>query len=218
MKSHFSLAPPRLLSPRQNKFRIIRGNFSLILFEKLPLIHSTVPPLPEKSLHSKLFSGAPLFVEQTFFGAPLCFHRGTHLSFLCLAKVVANDTGHALTRIRGDRIIGNKTRASIARLRLSKKSVGPRVEKILKNRLLFFSSRKASCALKKIKYFESRKTAQLCGFALFVFCSGAVPLYGTASQNTKSNSPFWQSVSVSGCIICCRYTFFDTLGRALLAC
>ena len=167
---------------------------------------------------ANFFRGPHFFVEQTFFGAPSCFHRGTHLSFLCLAKVVANDTGHALTRIRGDRIIGNKTRASIARLRLSKKSVGPRVEKILKNRLLFFSSRKASCALKKIKYFESRKTAQLCGFALFVFCSGAVPLYGTASQNTKSNSPFWQSVSVSGCIICCRYTFFDTLGRALLAC
>ncbi len=34
---------------------------------------------------------------------------------------------------------------------------------------------------------------------------------GTASQNTKSNSSFWQSLSVSGYIICCRYTFFDTL-------
>ena len=47
------------------------------------------------------------------------------------------------------------------------KSVGPRVEKILKNRLLFFSSRKASCTLKKIKHFKSRKTAQLCGFCVF---------------------------------------------------
>ncbi len=35
------------------------------------------------------------------------------------------------------------------RLRLSKKPVGPRVEKILKNRPLFFSSRKVFCTLKK---------------------------------------------------------------------
>ena len=42
---------------------------------------------------------------------------------------------------------------------------------------------------------------------------------GSTSQNTKSNSPFWQSLSVSGCIFYCRYTFFDTLtpgsGRVL---
>ena len=34
---------------------------------------------------------------------------------------------------------------------------------------------------------------------------------GSHSQNTKSNSSFWQSISVSGCIFYCRYTFFDTL-------
>ena len=39
---------------------------------------------------------------------------------------------------------------------------------------------------------------------------------GSRSQNTKSNSSFWQSISVSGCIICCRYTFFDTLKRTIL--
>ena len=40
---------------------------------------------------------------------------------------------------------------------------------------------------------------------------------GSRSQNTKSNSSFWQSLSVSGCIICCHYTFFDTL-RGLCKC
>ena len=39
---------------------------------------------------------------------------------------------------------------------------------------------------------------------------------GSHSQNTKSNSSFWQSLSVSGCIICCHYTFFDTLKQRLL--
>ena len=57
-------------------------------------------------------------------------------------------------------------------MRLSKKPAGPRVEKILKNRLLFFSSRKASCTLKKIKHFKSRKTAQLCGFCAFCLLLG----------------------------------------------
>ena len=45
-------------------------------------------------------------------------------------------------------------------------------KKILKNRLLFFSSRKASCTLKKIKHFKSRKTAQLCGFCAFCLLLG----------------------------------------------
>ena len=36
-------------------------------------------------------------------------------------------------------------------------------------------------------------------------------MYSRPSQNTKSNSSFWQSFSVSGCIIYCRYTFFNTL-------
>ena len=71
-------------------------------------------------------------------------------------------------------------------VRLSKKSVGPRVEKILKNRLLFFSSRKASCTLKKIKHFKSRKTAQLCGFCAFCLLLGAVP-----RGSPKSHMAFW---------------------------
>ena len=37
---------------------------------------------------------------------------------------------------------------------------------------------------------------------------------GLPSQNTKSISPFWQSLSVSDRIICCHYTFFDTLKTA----
>ena len=50
-------------------------------------------------------------------------------------------------------------------------------------------------------------------FALFVFCSGAVPLYSSHSQNTKSGSSFCQSLSVSGHTNSCIYTFFDTLRR-----
>ena len=99
MKSHFSLAPPRLLSPK----KVCVANFfgdPIVFFARQTFFGG-----PLCFLRGKLFSGGPS-----------CFHRGTHLSFLCLTKVVANDTGHALTWMRGDRIIGNKTRASIARL------------------------------------------------------------------------------------------------------
>ena len=70
-KSHPSLAPLFLLSPRQNKFRIIRGNFSLILFEKLPLIHFTVLSLPKMFFCKKHFGGPSIVI---FCGAN--FFRG----------------------------------------------------------------------------------------------------------------------------------------------
>ena len=58
--------------------------------------------------------------------------------------------------------------------------------KNFENRLLFFSSRKASCTLKKIKSFKSRKTAQLCGFCAFCLLLGAVP-----RGSPKSHMAFW---------------------------
>ncbi len=50
--SSISLAMPFVYT----KFRIIRGNFSLIFFEKLPLIHFTVLSLPKM-----FFCGANFF-------------------------------------------------------------------------------------------------------------------------------------------------------------
>ena len=44
--------------------------------------------------------------------------------------------------------------------------------KKFENRFLFFSSRKASCTLKKIKSFKSRKTALWCGFCAFCLLLG----------------------------------------------
>ena len=63
-KRHLSFIPLRFLSPRQNKFRIIRGNFSLIFIEKLPLIHFTVLSLPKM-----FFCGANFFRGVRFVAA-----------------------------------------------------------------------------------------------------------------------------------------------------
>ena len=70
-KRHLSFIPLRFLSPRQNKFRIIRGNFSLIFFEKLPLIHFTVLSLPKMFFCKKHFGGPSIVI---FCGAN--FFRG----------------------------------------------------------------------------------------------------------------------------------------------
>ena len=61
--------------------------------------------------------------------------------------------------------------------------------KNFENRLLFFSSRKASCTLKKIKYFKSRKTAQLCGFCAFCLLLGEGQYLG---GSPKSHMAFWE--------------------------
>ena len=80
-KRHLSFIPLRLLSPRQNKFRIIRGNFSLIFFEKLPLIHFTVLSLPKMFFCKKHFGGPSIviFCGTNFFREP------RFASFLSLA-------------------------------------------------------------------------------------------------------------------------------------
>ncbi|MBS6628891.1 MAG: hypothetical protein KH282_07410, partial [Clostridiales bacterium] len=67
-----------------NKFRIIRGNFSLIFFEKLPLIHFTVLSLPKMFFTKKHFGGPSIviFCGANFFrGGPVCCRRAclTHL-------------------------------------------------------------------------------------------------------------------------------------------
>ena len=60
--------------------------------------------------------------------------------------------------------------------------------KNFENRLLFFSSRKASCTLKKIKSFKSAKTAQWCGFYAFCLLLGGQYLEGPP----KSHMAFWR--------------------------
>ena len=98
-------------------------------------------------------------------------------------------------------------------MRLSKKPVGPRVEKILKNRLLFFSNRKASCTLKKIKYFKSRKTAQLCGFCAFCLLLGGSTAVRHHLAKYKIQLVFlavYQRVRLYNLL---QAHFFDTLKR-----
>ncbi|HIU68722.1 MAG TPA: hypothetical protein IAD23_02040 [Candidatus Scubalenecus merdavium] len=67
---------------------------------------------------------------------------------------------------------GRKKPARMCRLETVEKAGWTARRKNFENRLLFFSSRKASCTLKKIKYFKSRKTAQLCGFCAFCLLLG----------------------------------------------
>ena len=58
---------------------------------------------------------------------------------------------------------------------------------------------------------ESIKPAQLCGFCAFCLLLGGGTFVQHPSQNTKSSSSFWQSLSVSGSASNNLYTFFDTL-------
>ena len=109
-------------------------------------------------------------------------------------------------------------------LRLSKKPVGPRVEKILKNRPLLFSSRKVSCTLKKMKHFKSRKTARLCGFCAFCLLLGGSTIVRHRLAKYKIQLVFLAVCQRVGLYNLLPLYLFDTLkprpkaGRGLFVC